>query len=182
MQARLAALGFHVEERSWLNPLGDIWSVHLCERDCPLLFANGKGGSRPAALASALGEFCERLSCHYFWAHYDLGKHYANADFTHHPQERWFPLSAEGCWPDGLLTQALRSFYDPEGSLDPRSLVDHNSGNAERGICALPFTRLRDNTQVWFPVNILGNLYVSNGMAAGNTPSEARVQALSEIS
>ena len=181
MQARLAALGFHVEEHSWLNPLGDIWSVHLRERDCPLLFANGKGSSRPAALASALGEFCERLSCHYFWAHYDLGKHYANADFTHHPQERWFLLSAEGRWPDGLLTQALRGFYDPEGSLDPRFLVDHNSGNAERGICALPFTRLHDNAQVWFPVNILGNLYVSNGMAAGNTPSEARVQALSEI-
>jgi ribosomal protein S12 methylthiotransferase accessory factor len=34
---------------------------------------------------------------------------------------------------------------------------------------------------VWFPVNIIGNLYVSNGMSAGNTPMEARTQALSEI-
>jgi ribosomal protein S12 methylthiotransferase accessory factor len=34
---------------------------------------------------------------------------------------------------------------------------------------------------VWFPVNIIGNLYVSNGMSAGNTPAEARTQALSEI-
>lgn len=27
LEARLAALGFHVEERSWLNPTGGIWSV-----------------------------------------------------------------------------------------------------------------------------------------------------------
>jgi ribosomal protein S12 methylthiotransferase accessory factor len=32
-----------------------------------------------------------------------------------------------------------------------------------------------------FPVNIIANLYVSNGMSAGNTPAEARTQALSEI-
>jgi ribosomal protein S12 methylthiotransferase accessory factor len=30
-------------------------------------------------------------------------------------------------------------------------------------------------------MNIIGNLYVSNGMSAGNTITEARVQALSEI-
>ncbi|OYZ39671.1 MAG: hypothetical protein B7Y31_07615, partial [Novosphingobium sp. 16-62-11] len=30
-------------------------------------------------------------------------------------------------------------------------------------------------------VNLIGNLYVSNGMSAGNTPMEARTQALSEI-
>jgi ribosomal protein S12 methylthiotransferase accessory factor len=33
----------------------------------------------------------------------------------------------------------------------------------------------------YIPVNIIGNLYVSNGMSAGNTPKEARTQALSEI-
>ena len=181
MQARLSALGFHVEERSWLNPLGDIWSVHLRDRDCPLLFTNGKGSSRPAALASALGEFCERLACNYFWSHYYLGERYAGAAFSHHPQERWFPLPGNGVWPEEVLTDELRDFYDPEGSIDAASLVDRNTGNAERGICALPFTRLNDGKTVWFPVNILGNLYVSNGMAAGNSLPEARAQALSEI-
>ena len=47
-----------------------IWSVHVSDLDCPLLFTNGKGSSKLAALASALGEFFERLSCNYFWAHY----------------------------------------------------------------------------------------------------------------
>lgn len=60
-------------------------------------------------------------------------------------------------------------------------LVDHNSGNVERGICTLPFIRLSDGVRIWFPVNIIGNLYVSNGMSAGNTPPEARTQALAEI-
>ena len=60
-------------------------------------------------------------------------------------------------------------------------LIDLNSGNTERGICAIPYTRLLDNKVVYFPVNLIGNLYVSNGMSAGNTMMEARTQALAEI-
>ena len=56
MQTRLSALGFHIEERSWLNPVDNAWSVHIRDRDCHLLFTNGKGASKQAALASALGE------------------------------------------------------------------------------------------------------------------------------
>jgi len=64
---------------------------------------------------------------------------------------------------------------------DGEVLVDLNSGNMALGIFALPYTRLRDAAQTYIPVNIIGNLYVSNGMAAGNTMMEARSQALSEI-
>ena len=47
--------------------------------------------------------------------------------------------------------------------------------------CALPFTRQSDQQTVYIPMNIIGNLYVSNGMSAGNTANEARVQGLSEV-
>ncbi|MDP1898588.1 MAG: YcaO-like family protein, partial [Sulfurimicrobium sp.] len=181
MQAKLGGLGFHVEERSWLNPVDGIWSVHVRDRDCPLLFTNGKGATRLASLASALGEFFERLSCNYFWTHYYLGAQVAERNFVHYPNEQWFQPGDEGAWPEQLLTPELRQFYDPENSIDAESLVEHNSGNIERGICALPYQRQRDQASVWFPVNIIGNLYVSNGMSAGNTPAEARTQALSEI-
>jgi len=181
MQSRLTNLGFHIEERSWLNPIDNVWSVHIRDRDCPLLFTNGKGASKLAALASALGEFFERLSCNYFWSHYYLGEVIANRAFTHYPQEQWFKPGEDGDWPGELLTPELREFYNPECSIDADTLVDHNSGNNERGICALPYIRQRDGIRVWFPVNIIGNLYVSNGMSAGNTPAEARTQALSEI-
>ena len=60
-------------------------------------------------------------------------------------------------------------------------LIDLNSGNAARGICAIPYTRLRDGEVAYFPVNLIGNLYVSNGMSAGNTLMEARTQAMAEI-
>ncbi|MRR10117.1 30s ribosomal protein S12 methylthiotransferase accessory protein YcaO, partial [bacterium] len=181
LQARLAALGFAVEERSWLNPVDGVWSVHVSDVECPLLFTNGKGASRLAALASALGEFFERLACSYFWTHYYLGEAFANAGFTHYPRERWFPLDDSDAWPDGLLSAELRQLYNPDDSIPASALVDLNSGNAERGICALPYERQRDGATVWFPVNTIGNLYVSNGMSAGNTPTEARVQALAEI-
>jgi ribosomal protein S12 methylthiotransferase accessory factor len=128
-----------------------------------------------------LGEFFERLSCNYFWTHYWLGDQFAGRSFAHYPREKWLQPGADGEWPEQLLTPELRALYNPDGSIDADALVDLNSGATERGICALPYQRLRDGTAVWFPVNIIGNLYVSNGMSAGNTEMEARTQALSEI-
>ena len=181
MQRKLAARGFRLDESSWLNPVEAIWSVHVRDQECPMLFANGKGGTQLAARASALGEFFERLGTHYFWTHFNLGATRANRAFVHYPQERWFAPTDDGRWPADMLNPELHTFYNPEGEIDGEVLVDLNSGNVERGICALPYTRLRDGAQTWFPVNIIGNLYVSNGMAAGNTLMEARSQALSEI-
>ena len=60
MQAKLAARGFTLDESSWLHEIDSIWSVHVKDRDCPMLFANGKGATELAARASALGEFFER--------------------------------------------------------------------------------------------------------------------------
>ena len=181
MQAKLAARGFVLDESSWLNEVESIWSCHMRDHDCPMLFSNGKGASELAARASALGEFFERLGTHYFWTHFYLGETRANRPFVHYPQERWFAHREDGKWSDELLNPELHAFYNPDGEIDSRVLVDLNSGNIERGVCALPYTRLRDGQQTWIPVNIIGNLYVSNGMAAGNTMMEARSQALSEI-
>lgn len=180
MQATLAGSGFQLEECSWLNPVDNVWSVHVRNRDCHLMFTNGKGATKLAAHASALGEFFERLSCNYFWNHYYLGDSIANRAFAHYPRERWFAV-AGSAWPAELLTPELQVFYNPEGSIPAEALIDMNTGNYERGICAIPYIRQRDGAEVFFPVNIISNLYVSNGMSAGNTQAEARAQALSEI-
>ncbi len=180
LKHKLLDWGFDVEEASWLNPVPNVWSVHIRDRYCPYLFTNGKGVTKEAALASALGEFFERLNCNYFFADFYLGDLVANSEFVHYPQEKWFQFEGEGM-PAGLMNEDLWSFYDPDGELTPSQLVDTNSGNAERGICALPYTRLSDDQTTYIPMNIIGNLYVSNGMSAGNTKTEARVQALSEI-
>ncbi len=180
LQGKLDALGFHIEERSWLNPIENVWSVHIRDRDCPLLFTNGKGASELAARASALGEYFERLSCNYFWTHFYLGADIASEKHTHYPQEKWFAVEGDA-WPAGLLTPELHALYNPDNSVRAEQLIDLNSGNAGRGICAIPYQRLRDGETVYFPVNLIGNLYVSNGMSAGNTLMEARTQALAEI-
>ncbi|OGV76627.1 MAG: ribosomal protein S12 methylthiotransferase [Methylotenera sp. RIFCSPLOWO2_02_FULL_45_14] len=180
LQGKLLALGIHVEEKSWLNEIENIWSVHVIDKDCPRLFTNGKGASQLAARASALGEYFERLSTNYFWTHFYLGETIANQDFVHYPNEQWFKVEGDQ-WPKGLLTPELQKFYNPEDGAIASQLIDLNSGNAERGICAIPYTRLRDDKTVLFPVNLIGNLYVSNGMSAGNTMMEARTQALAEI-
>ena len=180
LQELLLKLGFDVEEASWLNPVPNVWSVHIRDRFCPYLFTNGKGSTKKAALASALGEFFERLNCNYFFADFFLGEEVANAPFVHYPQEKWFALEGDKI-PKGLLDIKTLAFYNPEKELHGPKLIDTNSGNSKRGICALPFIRQSDNETVYIPMNIVGNLYVSNGMSAGNTATEARVQALSEV-
>lgn len=180
-QQQLLDLGFNIEEASWLNPVPNVWSVHIRDRDCALCFTNGKGATRKAALASALGEYFERLSTNYFFADFYLGQHIAEGDFVHYPDEKWFPLPEDDSLPEGILDARLHAFYDPEQQLVASDLIDLQSGNHERGICALPFTRQSDQQTVYIPMNIIGNLYVSNGMSAGNTRNEARVQGLSEV-
>ncbi|MBP9643972.1 MAG: YcaO-like family protein, partial [Budvicia sp.] len=180
-QQKLNKLGFNIEEASWLNPIPNVWSVHIRDKDCPLCFTNGKGATQKAALASALGEYFERLSTNYFFADFYLGKTISQGDFVHYPNEKWFAIPQDDSLPEGILDPHLQRFYDPEQNLAASGLVDLQSGNTERGICALPFTRQSDLQTVYIPMNIIGNLYVSNGMSAGNNMNEARVQALSEI-
>ncbi len=179
MQQRLVELGFDIEEASWLNPVSYVWSVHIRDRNCPACFTNGKGASKDAALASALGEYFERLACNYFFADFYLGEEIANSEFVHYPNEKWFAVT-DDTRPAGLMNEALWQHYDPEDEVTMAGLVDLQSGNMERGVCALPFTRQSDNQVTYIPMNIIGNMFVSNGMAAGNTATEARTQALSE--
>jgi ribosomal protein S12 methylthiotransferase accessory factor len=181
MKEKLVELNFDIEEASWLNPVPNVFSVHIRDRDCGLMFTNGKGTTKKACLASALGEYFERLSCNYFFADFYLGQEFSQDEFVHYPDERWFIAESDDAVPDGLLDEKLWNYYDPDKELTASRIFDTNSGTGERGICACPYHRLRDGKDIWFPINIIGNSYVSNGMSAGNTKNEARVQSLSEV-
>lgn len=181
MSSILKNLGINIEIASWRNPVPHVWSVHIRDADSPICFTNGKGTTKESALASALGEYLERISNNYFYNDYFLGNKIANDSFVHYPNEKWFKPEANDSIPAGLMDQTLLEEYNPEGELKASNLIDTNSGNIDRGICALPFTRASDDEVVYIPVNLIGNLFVSNGMSAGNTIYEARVQCLSEI-
>ena len=183
MQKKLIDLNFDIEEASWLNPVPNVFSVHIRDKDCGLMFTNGKGTTKKSCLASALGEYFERLSCNYFFADFYLGQDFANEKFVHYPDERWFKNKDkdDDSIHKELLDEKLWQYYDPEQALSASIIFDTNSGAGERGICACPYHRQRDGKAIWFPINIIGNCYVSNGMSAGNTKNEARVQSLSEV-
>jgi ribosomal protein S12 methylthiotransferase accessory factor len=181
MTGILQNLGIKIEVASWRNLVPHVWSVHIRDADSPMCFTNGKGASKDAALCSALGEYLERISNNYFYNHYYLGEKIATAEFVHYPNEKWFRPGDLGELPEGLMDDYLMEIYNPDEELLASHLIDTNSGNIERGICALPYTRQSDQQKVYIPVNLVGNLFVSNGMSAGNSKYEARVQALSEI-
>ena len=181
MSAILANLGMKIEIASWRNIVPNVWSLHIRDAQSPMCFTNGKGSTKESALASALGEFIERLNCNFFYNDQFWGEDVANAEFVHYPDEKWFQPGPEGELPEEVLDEYTLDIYDPEDELLGTHLYDTNSGNTERGICSLPFVRQSDGETVYFPSNLIENLYLSNGMSAGNTLAEAQVQCLSEI-
>ncbi|NRP53150.1 MULTISPECIES: OsmC domain/YcaO domain-containing protein [unclassified Marinobacterium] len=177
----LADLGMKIEVASWRNIVPNVWSLHIRDAASPMCFTNGKGATKEAALASALGEFLERLSCNFFYNDQYFGQELAESEFVHRPDECWFELTEEDDIPEGLLDEYTLEIYDPDQDLSGSNLIDTNSGNEDRGICALPFQRRSDGETIYFPSNLIENLFLSNGMSAGNTLEEAQVQCLSEI-
>ncbi|KJJ99851.1 MULTISPECIES: OsmC domain/YcaO domain-containing protein [Pseudomonas] len=181
MSAILAGLGMKIEIASWRNIVPNVWSLHIRDAHSPMCFTNGKGATKEAALASALGEFIERLNCNFFYNDQFWGEELANAAFVHYPNERWFQPGRKDALPAEILDEYCLQIYNPDGELRGSHLYDTNSGNEERGICSLPYVRQSDGEVVYFPSNLIENLYLSNGMSAGNTLAEAQVQCLSEI-
>lgn len=181
MSRLIEDLGIKIEIASWRNPVPNVWSVHIRDADSPMCFTNGKGASKNAAFASALGEYLERISTNYFYSDYYLGEEIAADNFVHYPNEKWFKAGPKDSIPADLMDKRFLEVYGNDGELKFSNLFDTNSGNKKRGVCAVPYIRQSDKKTVYVPVNLIANMYVSNGMSAGNTVFEARVQALSEI-
>ena len=181
MSGILADLGMKIEIASWRNIVPNVWSLHIRDAQSPMCFTNGKGSTKESALASALGEFIERLNCNFFYNDQFWGEDIAAAEFVHYPNERWFKPGPKDALPEEILDEHCLAIYNPDGELRGSHLYDTNSGNTLRGICSLPFVRQSDGETVYFPSNLIENLYLSNGMSAGNTLAEAQVQCLSEI-
>ncbi|EUB82607.1 OsmC domain/YcaO domain-containing protein [Pseudomonas sp. GM30] len=181
MSGILADLGMKIEIASWRNIVPNVWSLHIRDAHSPMCFTNGKGATKEGALASALGEFIERLNCNFFYNDQFWGEDIATAEFVHYPNERWFKPGPKDELPAEILDQYCLDIYNRDGELKGSHLFDTNSGNTQRGICSLPFVRQSDGEVVYFPSNLIENLFLSNGMSAGNTLAEAQVQCLSEI-
>lgn len=181
MAGILTDLGMKIEIASWRNIVPHVWSLHVRDAAAPMCFTNGKGATKESALCSALGEFIERLSCNFFYNDQYFGDDIAHRDFVHYPQEKWFQPGPNDALPSEILDDYCVAIYNPDGEVGGSNLIDANSGRVDRGVCSLPFVRQSDGEVVYFPSNLIENLFLSNGMSAGNTLHEAQVQCLSEI-
>ncbi len=181
MTGILAGLGMKIEIASWRNLVPNVWSLHIRDAASSMCFTNGKGANKESALCSALGEFVERLNCNFFYNDQYFGEQIANSEFVHYPNEKWFKPGVDDLLPAGLLDDYCLDIYNPDGQLRGSNLIDTNSGRTDRGICSIPYKRHLDGEDVYFPSNLIENLFLSNGMSAGNNLAEAQVQCLSEI-
>lgn len=169
MRAVLADVGCETTFSQEKHPLQNCYSVNLSSVEAQNhIYSNGKGVLSDASMASALGEYIERLQTNNFFIDFYL------PNKKQYPDEIAFEFRGE------FLNEELLGIYDPDGELGSEDLVDYNSDITDK-ILSLPFKKHSTGESVYFPINILSNLYVSNGLATGNTPKEAQVQALSEI-
>ncbi|MFA5455816.1 MAG: YcaO-like family protein [Sulfurimonas sp.] len=169
MQAVLADVGCKTTFSQEKHPLSNCYSVNLSSVEAPShIYSNGKGVLSDASMASALGEYIERLQTNNFFIDFYL------------PNKKQYPDEMAFKFDGDYLDEELMNIYDPNGELGNEDLVDYNSDITDK-ILSLPFIKHSSGESIYFPINILSNLYLSNGLASGNTPQEAQVQALSEI-
>lgn len=172
MQVLLKNAGFEIEEVSWLNPVANVYSVHIRDKKCPALFTNGKGSCKKSCLASAYGEFLERLASNYFFSDFYLAE---QTKFTYYADEKVLSLAEF----KDALTPELWQLYDVKNEWQSSDFLSLN--DAAQSITCLPMVEATSGEKVYFPVNVFSNLYASNGLCAGNTFVEAKVQGLSEV-
>jgi ribosomal protein S12 methylthiotransferase accessory factor len=169
MESVLVDVGCEATFSDEKHPLQYCYSVNLASVEAPRhIYSNGKGIVSDASKASALGEYIERLQTNNFFIDFYL------------PDRKYYPDEVVYGFDEQYLSDELRAIYDPHGELEDDDFVDYNSDYLDK-VVTLPFVKYSTQESVNIPINILSNLYVSNGLATGNTPYEAQVQALSEI-
>ena len=169
MQNILKDVGCEATFSQEKHPLKNCFSVNLASIEAPNhIYSNGKGVISDASIASAYGEYIERLQTNNFFIDFHL------------PNRKYYPDEVAFDFGGNYLNPELKNIYSANGELEDKDLVDFNSDYMDK-IVALPFIKQSSKETTYIPINILSNLFVSNGLATGNTANEAKVQALSEI-
>ena len=142
-----------------------------------LFSTNGKGLTKEFARASGYGELMERLQIG------SIGKGGWQKDGM-----QTAALDGRGSVP---LSELLKheDWYDKMGqnlalytgiSMTGRQILAQHA-DSHGNIPATTFYCLTNDSKVYFPAEIRGKVYTTNGCAAGNTAEETLVQGLSEI-
>ena len=167
----LEDLGIFLQEIKWFRFGQSCFSVRLEDMSYNHIGAtsvgtNGKGVSPLYALASAYGEFMERLQNDYLY-----GRQYGLMTVPEH------------FYPDEMKTSA-EEFYDTQSALIMRrGRMARDSFLEITGdeITTVPYYSISTGRVMRLPDWYIRNACGSNGLCAGNTPTEAILQGLCEI-
>jgi YcaO-like protein with predicted kinase domain len=171
------------EETFHANPYPEIFSVSIeLPKDKGSFRTNGKGRTEIYSRASAYAEFLERLQNGLYgtFSRTNQRRIFERFGFYYAPDERPMPKEEFLGLPSEILADFIRySGNDRTGFVD--SYFERLNSNGSQGAISVPFWDTRSQCIRYLPYNLLLITVGSNGMAAGNTRSEAIFQALCEL-
>lgn len=180
----LLRAGIFTIERWTDSEIEGCYSVRI-ELDGTHIGQNGKGVTRELALASGYAELMERIQSGYFYVGAQDASLMQEREFIYAPDEKEFTIDEyERAFGNELEPLANRMSKNSE-ICKVTDVLNHcrygEKLNERKDFSALPFIRVSDEKQVYFPVPILLDIYATNGTCAGNVKREAIVQGLSEV-
>ncbi len=139
---------------------------------------NGKGINEDFTRASGYAEFMERLQVGF------LSKRLMRDNNLHYADEKRMTKEecAQSCsdWFKNM-SKGLSELFGTEVSTGFIQQKCFECEEPDGMLTAIPFYNVAKDSYAYFPKKSFPVLYSANGMAAGNTPEEAFVQAMSEI-
>lgn len=191
----LADLGIMTTE-NWKHPFDptksepNSFSVRLDAPDYKI-GTNGKGSARSYTLASAYGEFMERLQNLILLPMEKLTRESLKEQgFVYFPDEKICNLddilAADDCFSSAVYKDYYKDTFLLECGVEERKKVvegyqEAEFNNLDENYVTWPFYSVKQYKTVYIWNRFVTYLHGSNGMCAGNTPAEAIVQGLSEI-
>ena len=142
------------------------------------LGTNGKGASKEAALASAYAELMERIQNFALYKYsFPAKEHLCNAEFYYAPDEKAISYDEY----IGYTKRFKDAVNTDDVTIDDLTIINTKYERDNNVVLCVPYINYDNNESVFFPARLSEHIYASNGMAAGNTYTEALVQSISEL-
>lgn len=170
-------------EIDWKNSAQGYFSLRLSIPDTNL-GTNGKGSTYEYALASAYGEFMERLqNFAQFRLSIDVSERaHKYRGFYYAPDEKKMTME-ELIYSNNDWFKTQRTMIDK--NIDIEVLLNKWKAVSYEDVpsdyITIPYMNLETKRLSYIPMKMVSKMYMSNGMCAGNTAEEAIVQGISEI-
>ncbi len=162
---KLNQIGVFLIEENWFSIENNCYSVNLVD-SLGNGASNGKGVTRELALASAYGEFIERLQGNCM-----INKRFGSKEFD----DMADCFESIVCTPDEVF-EAHRMLIDENSEEKIKSFVK------EMGLKSkVLYRNILNGDSTYLSDELIDVLCGSNGLCAGNTPEEAMLQGLCEI-